>query len=327
MRIMVFDIPAENGGALTILKQYYEIAKKDTLNEWYFVISTPILAADGHITILNYPWIKKSWLHRLYFDYFKAKKIVNNHQIDKVLSLQNVTIPKIKINQTLYLHQPLPFVEKRYKITEHFKYWVYQNVISKLIFKSIKEADTLIVQTKWLQQLCVQKLNIDPSKIIVRPPEVKINVKNYYNSELSNKRMFFYPASAAEYKNHRIIFEAVKKMSDIGINDFKIVFTLTGCENKEIKMMFDEVKKNDLPIDFIGIISCDEVYNYYQKSTLIFPSYIETFGLPMLEAKLHNTPILASDCPFSHEILDDYEKVTFFDPYSSDDLFKLMKGN
>ena len=45
----------------------------------------------------------------------------------------------------------------------------------------------------------------------------------------------------------------------------------------------------------------------------LFPSYIETFGLPLLEAKELNGIVLASDRPFSHEILDGYDKAIFIE--------------
>lgn len=67
MKIMVFDVPAETGGALTILKQYHEAAIKDKENEWYFVISTPNLIESSNVRILRFPWVKKSWVHRMYF--------------------------------------------------------------------------------------------------------------------------------------------------------------------------------------------------------------------------------------------------------------------
>src|SRR5690554_4898763 len=141
MKIMVFDVPADSGGALTILNQYYKKAVKDSENEWIFVISTPHLKEHKNVKILKFPWIKKSWFHRLYFDKMIAKRLVDYHKPDEVLSLQNVIIKNIKVKQTLYLHQALPFSEKKFGTFENFKFWLYQNIISKLIYKSIKKAD------------------------------------------------------------------------------------------------------------------------------------------------------------------------------------------
>ncbi|QRN85472.1 glycosyltransferase [Clostridia bacterium] len=324
MKTMVFDVPAEHGGALTILKQYYEEAVFDIEKEWIFVISTPDLKETKNVKILKYPWVKKSWFHRLYFDKFIAKKIVDKYKVDEVLSLQNVIVKKLSVPQTLYLHQSLPFVEKRYKIAENFKFWVYQNIIGRMILKSIKEADKVIVQTEWLREECLKKVKTAPSKFELIHPDVNIKVKKYYKQENENLKLFFYPASGAEYKNHKIIVEVTKELIASGITNFKVIFTLNGNESNHIKNLYKSVKEENLPINFIGQISIEEVYDYYSKSILIFPSYIETFGLPMLEAKMHNSPVFASDCLFSHEILDGYVNAYFFDSFNSEKLVELM---
>jgi hypothetical protein len=157
MKIMVFDVPAEVGGALTILNQYYQTALQDQQNQWYFIVSTPKLLEQKNVHVMNYPWVKKSWFHRLYFDYFISSKLIKEFRIDEVLSLQNTIIPFTKKKQILYLHQPLPFVETRFKFMENFKFWMYQNVISRMIFRSIRKADQVIVQTKWMIEAAVQK--------------------------------------------------------------------------------------------------------------------------------------------------------------------------
>ena len=48
-----------------------------------------------------------------------------------------------------------------------------------------------------------------------------------------------------------------------------------------------------------GYINRNEVFENMKTKVLIFPSYIETVGLPLLEAKLIGTIILASNTPFS----------------------------
>ncbi|MGB7604382.1 MAG: glycosyltransferase, partial [Lutisporaceae bacterium] len=136
---------------------------------------------------------------------------------------------------------------------------------------------------------------------------------------------FFYPASEFEYKNHRVLIEACKKLRQEKIKDYKVKFTLKGDENDYVFKLFNDVKANNLPIEFIGSLSREKVFELYTKSVLIFPSFIETYGLPMLEAKLHKGIILASDCPFSHEILDEYENAYFFDPFDCEYLARLIK--
>ena len=322
MKVMVFDVPASSGGALTILHQYYEKAIKDTTKEWIFVVSTPELKEYPHIKVINFPWIKKSWFHRLYFDNFVAKKVVDKNKPDEILSLQNILIPRTEKKQTLYLHQSLPFAEKRYKITENFKFWIYQNILSEKIFKSIENADEIIVQTCWMRELVIDKTNVNSDKLVVETPEVNINVKKKY--EKDNRNIFFYPAGAMDYKNHKVIIDACVKLKQDGIDNYEVVLTLNGDETNHIKTLYRITALNNLPVKFIGSISVDEVYEYYSKSILLFPSYIETFGLPILEVKFHDGIILVSDCPFSREILDNYKNVYYFNPFRIQDLAILM---
>src|SRR5690606_15742565 len=128
-----------------------------------------------------------------------------------------------------------------------------------------------------------------------------------------------------EYKNHQVIVEAFMLLKMQDMSDFKVIFTLNGNENNHITKLFSSVKANNLPIEFIGEITHDKVLDFYSRSILVFPSYIETFGLPLLEAKMHGTLILASDCPFSHEILDDYRDVRFFKSNDSHTLAMYIK--
>lgn len=324
MTVIVFDVPAVSGGALSILNSFHRECSLNKNNSYIFVVSQPELDDTGNIMVLRYPWIKRSWLHRLYFDYVIARQLVKRHLPDEILSLQNVTIPRVKTKQILYVHNSLPFADKRYKLTENPQMWVYQNIIGYRIKESIRKADNVIVQTNWMKQMIISMVGIDPDRIVVVTPKMDFEVK--HRCELSNITacMFFYPASGFVFKNHKIIIEAAVLLKKRGIVNYKVIFTLTGNENKYIASLYNKVKENDLPIEFIGSISREAVFDYYCRSVLLFPSYIETFGMPLLEAKLHNTPIIASDCPFSHEILDDYEKTVYIDPFDCYSLSKVL---
>lgn len=326
MKTIVFDVPAENGGALTVLRQFHASAVLDKYNEWIFVISLPHLDEYKNITVLKYPWVKKSWFHRLYFDRFIAPKLVKEYNVDEVLSLQNLTVPSVHVKQTLYMHQSLPFANKKYKIYESTKLWFYQNIISHLIIKSIHKADKVIVQTQWIMDAVIERTNADKSKFVIDQPDFNISVLNSYEKDHNKNNLFFYPANGFEYKNHEIIIEACRLLKSEGFTDYNIIFTIKGNENKKIKKLYNIVKKEDLPIKFIGTLSTFEVYTYYSQSVLLFASYIETFGLPLLEAKLHNAPIIASNCAFSHEILNDYSYSHFFNPNDRVELKEVLKS-
>lgn len=58
-KILIVDLAASSGGAMTILEQYYNKAAVDTGNEWFFLLSTPKFEDAKNIKISNFPWVKK----------------------------------------------------------------------------------------------------------------------------------------------------------------------------------------------------------------------------------------------------------------------------
>ena len=59
-------------------------------------------------------------------------------------------------------------------------------------------------------------------------------------------------------------------------------------------------------VKFVGNVPYREVLGYYRDAVaLIFPTWRETFGHPLLEAMLAGTPIIASDIPTCREVAGD----------------------
>lgn len=107
----------------------------------------------------------------------------------------------------------------------------------------------------------------------------------------------FYPATGVFYKNHGILQEALQYES----GDVRLYFTLDKPADDA-----------DERIAYMGTVSYDEVCAMYRTcDALVFPSYIETFGLPLIEAAMTGMPILAADLPYAREVLTGYEGVAF----------------
>lgn len=323
-RILVYNVAASDSGALSILTAYYHKLSLEQAGdtEYIFVVSTPMLSSMENITVLRYPWVKKSWLHRLYFDYFCIDKIVSNYQVDEILSLQNIAVPNVATPQTIYLHQSLPFVQHRFSITESPILWIYQKIISRLIYRSVKKAYKVIVQTHWMKDACIKKVGISAEKIVVESPRIDIsNIKEYRQS---TECIFLYPATALIYKNHQVILEACKLLKQQGICHYKVVFTILGEENKLAATLKRCASKWDLPVDFAGMMKRKALFELYAKSILLFPSYVETFGLPLLEAKETGCFIIAADTGVNREVLTAYDNCEFFSYKDSKILANIM---
>ena len=322
-KILIYDVAAESGGALTVLDKFYaEYCNKEEY-ECYFVVSVLSYEENDRIHVIKLPWVKKSWFHRLYCDYVYMKKFIKDNEIDEVLSLQNIGIPNIKIPQTVYVHNAIPFTEHKFSLFKEPLLWIYQNIIGRLTRKSLKAVDKIIVQTDWMKKEIEKQCKVQPDRVVVK--EVKVEDTVCTERESTDHTIFFYPTSPIAHKNNEMIIEACKLLKKCNVSDYEVVLTLSGNENKLAEKLQKEASKFDLPIKFVGRLNKEQMNEFYNKSVLVFPSYLETVGLPLLEAKSFGARILASDCLYAHCVLKDYP-VCWFDPYDAESISSCMRA-
>lgn len=325
--IMIYDVHASESGALAILDDLYKQIRcySDKSVKWVFIVSTPEYEETKEITVKRFPWVKKNWGYRYYFDTVVTRKLLGEFKPDKVFSLQNKGINFYKKEQLVYLHLPFILTDHKFNMkVDGKKLWAYQNVISKSIFKSLRKVDRIIVQTKWMKDALVKKAGVSFDRIVIQQPDIKCNSIKSYVDCLENRKRIFYPATAFSYKNHKTLLKALNYATRKGLKDYEVIFTIRPDENSYSQQLHEYATSNNLNVNFNGPIPREKVFEMYAKSILVFPSYVESFGLPLLEAKLSDTYIIASDTPFCHEILDDYEKATYFESEDYDALAKLI---
>ena len=324
MNIMVFNVPAESVGALSILDDLInDLSSFPSTTEWIFVLGKPVLKVESsNIHILRYPWIKKNWLYRIFFDLVKAPLLIRKKNPDVIVSFQNITIPFTNKKQILYIHNSIPFSNLKFSFLKEPKLWIYKNIMGLLIKNSIKKSTKVIVQSKWMESIILDKVKIEKKKIEVINPSIKSRKDLIFKSHAN---VFFYPASAFDYKNHQLIIDACKILLERKITEFEVIFTINKNDNEYALDIFKEIKKNNLPIKLIGTVSREEVFEYYSKTVLLFPSLIETYGLPLAEARAQECIILGGNMPFTNELLKNYSNFYSFNVKESKELSELMK--
>lgn len=313
--IMIYDVHASESGALAILDDLYKQIRSysDKSVKWVFVVSTPEYEETKEITVRRFPWVKKNWGYRYYFDTVTTRKLLKEFEPDKVFSLQNKGIDFYKKEQLVYLHLPFILTDHKFDMkVDGKKLWAYQYVISKSIFKSLRKVDTTIVQTRWMKEALVRKAGVNADKIVIQQPDIMCNsIKSYVDCP-DNRKRIFYPATAFTYKNHMTLLKALNYAIQKGLREYEVIFTIRPDENGYTQKLHEYATRNNLKVNFNGPVPRERVFEMYARSILVFPSYVESFGLPLLEAKLSGTYIIASDTPFCHEILDGYDKAKFF---------------
>jgi len=185
----------------------------------------------------------------------------------------------------------------------------------------------VVVQQQWLRDKFEQDFGFDRKKIIVSHPSVpKTLFENRNQQSKREETIFFFPSFPRVYKNFEVIIEATKILLNENISKFKVVFTINGKETIYSRWLSNLARSN-AKIDFIGIQSREKVFDLMANSDcLIFPSRVETWGMPISEFKEFQKPLLVAKTEYSRETVGTYDKVRFFDPENSLELANLMKG-
>ena len=325
---MVYDVAATDGGGLFVLESFYaDVLKKAPADiQWVFLTSLDVLPERDNVTVLVRKEPKRSPLHRLWFEHITLPKMLKTMAPDLVISLQNMPIRRCKLPQLVYLHQSLQYCQKRFSFfkKEERGIAVRQHIICNFYKKALPKAQHIFVQTQWMKDATMRWLHRPAEDISVVPVTVDARTAPKHPYQGQDSRVFFYPARAEMYKNHAVVIDACRRLTAQGITDFEVVFTVSEQDGAYAARLVAAAQ--GLPIRFVGILPYETVWEYYSRTTLLFPSYLETCGIPMLEMRLSGGYVIASDTPFTHEALDGYPRATFFPYADADALADAMKA-
>ena len=137
------------------------------------------------------------------------------------------------------------------------------------------------------------------------------------------ERFLFYPAQLWPHKNHRTIFEALARLSAMGIH---IPLVLTGARYSgadELAPYLDQTAETG--IFYLGVVPYPDIIALHRNARfLITASLYEASSIPILEACAAGTPVIASATPSHTEHSRDLE-VQLFPPTDPAALAELLR--
>lgn len=316
MIVFVNATAARISGALTILMQFIEcIDSNNRKGDQYYIFVSPEIVLDLIPNVYFIPIDTKKYIDRIRWDDRGIMEwaVKRNITPDKIVSFQNMGVNYPDVEQIIYFHQLLsiqkykwnPFLKSQYPL------FLYKNFYSYFVKKYINKQTIVVVQLEWIKDAFCKKFKFPKDRIIVLRPQIpKISVGSIGKMDLgeNKKTHLFYPAMPFIYKNHMDIVKAIVVLEkENKCTDIVVHFT---CDKDNCYDFVKLIRKERIESCFVfhGTITYQQMLNLYNSvDGLLFPSYIESFGLPLLEAAQFGLPIVCNDLPYVREVLADYE--------------------
>ena len=316
--IVVSAVNIRKGGTLTILRECLQHLSGQAGLKVYALVHDRQLCDYPGIEYLEFPWSARGWGRRLWCEYVTMHQVSldiekrEGREIDTWLSLHDTT-PRVRAkHREVYCHTSFPFL--KWTLRDLFmdpKIPLFA-MFTRFAYRiNIRKNDCLIVQQEWFRDGLSRITGFPKDKIRVIPPKVSVNgvVPEKIDSDIP---IFLYVSTPDCHKNFETLCEAARQLeNEIGTGKFKVVLTISGEENRYarwIKKHWGDVSS----IEFAGLMPKERLFGYYKATCcFVFPSRVETWGLPITEYILLNGGrMLLADLPYAHETSQ--EKGEFF---------------
>lgn len=125
---------------------------------------------------------------------------------------------------------------------------------------------------------------------------------------------FLYVSDGSAHKNHHNLFAAWSILAQRGLRP-SLAVTLHPGRDQQLRRQVKDLAVQGMRIEDLGQIPHSDVLAAYRRAgALIFPSYAESFGIPLIEARAAGLPILAPELDYVRDVC---EPVMTFDAASA----------
>jgi len=227
------------------------------------------------------------------------------------------------IHDLILLPFPTPRATTLGPIVYKIKYLAYKFVIWFAVWRARK----ILTVSEYTKKEIIKYFKIKEDKIEVACEacdgveygQLKIPEKESLAKLGITKPFILYVGNAYPHKNLETLIEVFR---DLAI-DCQLVFV--GKEDYFYKRLKEMVCENEKEkIIFTDFVSESVLADLYRGARLyVFPSLIEGFGLPGLEAMNYGLPVVASNSSCLEEIYED--AAIYFNPRDKDDIIKKIK--
>jgi glycosyltransferase involved in cell wall biosynthesis len=193
-----------------------------------------------------------------------------------------------------------------------------------LLSRVAKRASAILCVSEFTASELQKYLQVERERVVITYPAIGSAWRLFMAPRAKSSRPPYLLAvgNVKKHKNLPRLIAAFDRVSNQIPHNLMVVGKREGFLNSEERSRIN-CKDIGMRVQFIGHVSDEQLRVYYRNaSALIFPSFYEGFGFPLVEAMAEGCPIACSNVSSLPEVAGD--AALFFDPFNIDDIAKAL---
>jgi glycosyltransferase involved in cell wall biosynthesis len=341
-RVLFNAVSAKSGGAATYAINLAKcLASIDTEHRFIFYVPSGLAKVirdiGGPLDVVETSVGEGAGWKRFFWDQVKLRQILKREHIDVLISSSDFGMLLPPCRQILFVRNPIFFspyyiqnIFSRKTRRARLDYCVRQ----KLVLLSVRFADlvmtaseTMLADLKTMSRLPIGRYAVNPFGVQLQDFGSRLKEGERLSEKCSVEPFrMLYVSEYGDYKNFTALYKALAIAVSGGATNLSLLTTADPWQNTEAESVTRQEDQSLAKSLFASGVLCSAGYTSYasvpnlyaQCDLLVFPSLVESFGHPMVEAMASGLAVLASDIPVCREICGD--AALYFNPCDANDL-------
>lgn len=332
MRVLLQAVSAKTGGAVNYLRNIARVLATTASNhEFLFLTQAPqARALDGlapNIRALSAT--VSSWLpSRLWYDQVEMRRLLRREAIDVLFSTANFALFDAPCPQVLLVRNCLYFSTAYLERTARRKPLAARAELALrrwLIGRSVRACDLVMTPTQSMLHDLRRFVAVPDHKAAVNP--FGVDLERFARAAPAPRNpgepfRLLFSSLYGEHKNFDTLLRALALVTDRGL-EWRLTTPAQPdlpecrwtCTWKQDARLAADPRIRDR-IRYTGVLDSERMASLYGDADIfVYPSAVESFGHPLVEAMAAGLPIVAADCAVNRELAGD--AVLYFSPFDA----------
>jgi glycosyltransferase involved in cell wall biosynthesis len=315
MRVLLNAVAAKMGGAANYIRTLARELTDVDQHEFLFLVPESQAAAireiAPYVRVIANNIAEQPFPRRLWFDQVELPRILRRERIDVLFSTANFATFFCPCRQlllvrnslyfsSLYRSKILPHKSRKTRAGEALRRW--------LVCRSAMASDMVLTPSQAM---------LDELRTTVQPREALVNHYGVDSQRFRPVKKTFaedgrvsmvFTSLYSEHKNVGTLFRALLELEASG-QKCRLITTadpdwekIDNPIRESDRKLADELKRRAL-LELTGMLTGSALDQLYARADIfVYPSVVESFGHPLLEAMAAGLPIVAADVPINREL-------------------------